>query len=293
MASLTPEEEAVARLYDERLYEYELDRLDVHWVEFGMTLRALERWAGPPNRAEHRRVAIDVGVGSGAYSGWLAARGFDVHLVDVSEKLLAAAQARVERERRADRVVGLHHASATRVTAISDATADLLLEMGPLYHLQEPSARRECVREAFRLLKPGGLIFASGVNRLAYLSFLVKEHPDQGATRRDHLLRFLREGNIDDFGKGQSLIPATEREAYGHLTTASELSAELGRGFDQVALLGLESFVGDQDAELPVVAQVDRDAWLDVVEATAQSSEALGCSSHFLYVGTRKENWTD
>jgi methylase of polypeptide subunit release factors len=44
------------------------------------------------------KVAVDIGVGSGAYSSWLASRGIDVHLVDVSQKLLQAAVDRLEHE---------------------------------------------------------------------------------------------------------------------------------------------------------------------------------------------------
>ena len=74
------EERAVGRHYDQNVLAYEQDRLELHCpVEFALTLRALSHFM--PRSA---RVAVDIGVGSGAYSLWLASRGIDVHLVDVS-----------------------------------------------------------------------------------------------------------------------------------------------------------------------------------------------------------------
>ena len=70
------EERAVGRHYDQNVLAYEQDRLELHCpVEFALTLRALSRFM--PHSA---KVAVDIGVGSGAYSLWLA-RGIDVHLV--------------------------------------------------------------------------------------------------------------------------------------------------------------------------------------------------------------------
>jgi len=88
------EEIAVGWHYDQNILAYEQDRLELLCpVEFALMLRALSRFM--PHSA---KVAVDIGVGSGAYSSWLASRGIDVHLVDVSQKLLQAAVDRLEHE---------------------------------------------------------------------------------------------------------------------------------------------------------------------------------------------------
>ena len=70
----------------------------LHPGRYRITLRALERWV------EGRGIAVEVGVGSGAYTSWLAARRFDIHLVDISTRLLAAATERVRSEHREQRI---------------------------------------------------------------------------------------------------------------------------------------------------------------------------------------------
>ena len=78
------EETAVGRHYDKNVLAYEQDHLQLHCpVEFALTLRALSRFV--PHSA---KIAVDIGVGLGAYSSWPASRGIDVHLVNVSQKLL-------------------------------------------------------------------------------------------------------------------------------------------------------------------------------------------------------------
>src|SRR4030095_355826 len=114
------EESAGGRHYDDNIFDYELERLERHCpVEFGLTLRALSHWL--PSAAG---VAVEVGVGSGAYSSWLASRGISVHLVDVSERLLENAADRLRREGLEDQIAGRHHMSATELSTIPDAQAD-------------------------------------------------------------------------------------------------------------------------------------------------------------------------
>jgi SAM-dependent methyltransferase len=274
------EVELVAQHYDETILAYELDRLERHApVEFGITLRALERWV------EGRGVAIDVGVGSGAYSSWLAARGFNVHLVDISEKLLTAAADRLRAERREQRIAGSHLTSVTDLAPLADQRCDLALALGPLYHLRAPADRELALRELFRVLKPNAMLFAAGVNRLSFLRDLFRDSPARGAELRDRMQRFLREGDLD---------PATAPPlGFAHLTTPAQFEAEFQPGFERVALLGLESFTSPFQDRLADLPSGDRDAWLDIVEETAQQTDALGYADHFLYVGRRRSTWLE
>jgi SAM-dependent methyltransferase len=57
---------------------------------------------------------------------------------------------------------------ARRLTA-DDATYDVVLLLGPLYHLIERNDRDQALAEAYRVLKPGGLLAAAGINRYASL----------------------------------------------------------------------------------------------------------------------------
>ena len=53
-----------------------------------------------------------------------------------------------------------------------DASADVVVLLGPLYHLAEQAQRSAMLLEARRMLKPGGVVAAVGISRFAALSIL-------------------------------------------------------------------------------------------------------------------------
>jgi predicted SAM-dependent methyltransferase len=50
-----------------------------------------------------------------------------------------------------------------------DESCDVVLLMGPLYHLTERDDRLTALREAFRVLRPSGTVVAKAINRFASL----------------------------------------------------------------------------------------------------------------------------
>src|SRR6266511_2822193 len=85
-------------------------------------------------------VVLDVGGGAGAYSFWLADLGYYVHLVDPVPLHIEQAQ-----KASAGRTKGqLSSAQVGDARALDhpSAGADVVLLLGPLYHLPEPADRR-------------------------------------------------------------------------------------------------------------------------------------------------------
>jgi len=108
----------------------------------------------------------DIGGAAGVYSFSLAKQGYQVHLIDPVELHLEEA-----RNCAADSGVVL--ASITRGDArhlnSPSGCADAVLLLGPLYHLVEYGDRVQALRESRRVLKAGGVLFASAVSRFASL----------------------------------------------------------------------------------------------------------------------------
>ncbi|MFD8261929.1 class I SAM-dependent methyltransferase [Streptomyces griseoluteus] len=102
---------------------------------------------------------LDVGGGPGAHARWLLDDGHAVHLVDPIEHHITQA-------RRTGATVELGDA---RQLSAEDASYDVVLVLGPLYHLLERRERDQALAEAYRVTKPGGLFAAAGINRFASL----------------------------------------------------------------------------------------------------------------------------
>ena len=237
--------------------------------------RELIRRHAPPIPA----IVLDVGGGAGAYSFWLADLGYTVHLVDAAPRLVAEAQRRCGGKTRLES----YAIGDARALDVGDRLADVVLLLGPLYHLTEASDRAAALAEAKRVLKPGGWVFGAVISRFA--SAL-------DGLSRDlfHDPRFwpiVRR----DLAEGQHRNP-TERIDY--FTTAyfhrpDEAVREFGAaGFTAPVVYGIEgpgwllADVGERMNDPRHRADL-----LDVARALERDSSILGVSAHLLVVAQR------
>ena len=97
---------------------------------------------------------LDVGGGPGGHACWLAARGYRVHLIDVTPLHVELARQASARQPGAP-LAGAEVGDA-RALPWPDGAADAVVLFGPLYHLTERADRLKALREAHRVLRPGG-----------------------------------------------------------------------------------------------------------------------------------------
>ncbi len=105
-------------------------------------------------------VIIDVGGGPGIYAEWLAGLGHDVHLVDPVNKHIQQAQKRAAKLKKSFKAV----LGEARNLDFPDGIADIVILHGPLYHLQLRADRIKALLEAYRILKPSGILLGFGIN---------------------------------------------------------------------------------------------------------------------------------
>jgi ubiquinone/menaquinone biosynthesis C-methylase UbiE len=175
---------------------------------------------------------VDIGGAAGAYALWLAEAGYSVHLLDPIPRLVAEAE---RRSVAAPRPLASCAVGDARNLPFPDQTADLVLLLGPLYHLTAAQDRAGALDEAARVLKPGGCLFAAAVSRWA--------------SALDGLARDLFEDPQFAAIVAQDLRDGQHRNLSGPLdyfTTAyfhrpEDLRAEvLDAGFEMVGLFGIE-----------------------------------------------------
>ncbi|HEY7873687.1 MAG TPA: class I SAM-dependent methyltransferase, partial [Actinomycetota bacterium] len=117
-------------------------------LELARTKEIIER-----HLADRPMEILDVGGGPGVYAAWLADKG---HRVSVIEPIAR----HVEEARAAHPAVRAELGDA-RSLADADSSVDVVLLLGPLYHLVEADDRRTALREAARVLRPSGVLFAA------------------------------------------------------------------------------------------------------------------------------------
>lgn len=107
-------------------------------------------------------MVLDIGCGAGTQARLWAQDAHQAHGVDVNAPLIAVAQARAKAEGLS---VRLDVGSATHLP-YGDASMDVCLMPELLEHVQD---WQSCLREAVRVLKPGGLLYVSTSNALCPL----------------------------------------------------------------------------------------------------------------------------
>ena len=121
-------------------------------VEFLTTMRYIEKYAKPGDRI------IEIGAGTGGYSHALAQKGYTVDAVELTECNIEVFQ----RNTLPGEPVTVRQGDARDLSAFADDAYDITLLLGPMYHLYTEEDALTALREALRITKTGGVVFASG-----------------------------------------------------------------------------------------------------------------------------------
>jgi ubiquinone/menaquinone biosynthesis C-methylase UbiE len=256
----------------------ERERLDAGpgQIEFVRTQEILRRLLPPPPA-----VILDVGGAAGRYACWLAREGYEVHLVDPVARLVE--QAREASASQLDAQITSCTVGDARSLDFDAATADALLLFGPLYHLVEIEDRLAALREALRVLRPGGLLCAVGISRFA--------------SAIDGMVRgFLQDPQFvqiveDDLRDGRHRNPTGNihyfTEAYFH--HPDELRAEVEQvGFEFRQTLAIDG-VGGMVVELERYwrEKTLRERILEVLRKLEAEPALIGASPHIMAVARK------
>lgn len=262
----------VQNFYDENV-QSEWERLGVrHRTEFAVTLRALREFL-PPAPAR----VIDIGGGPGRYALALAEAGYSVTLLDLSERNLAFAR---EKSRETGiKLEGVFQKNALDLSSFPTESFDAALLMGPLYHLWQESERLQALREARRLLRPGGLVFASFISRFAAFQ-------DAAAKGFAWVLE-KPELNEKLLATGIN-IGATDGFTDAYFAHPDEV-IPLGEaaGFETLLRLGVEGMVGGHETYVNSLEGKDFEIWADLNYRIGKDPAAIGASEHILYIGKK------
>lgn len=255
----------------ENWYDVEYDeweRLERHKIEFDMTKRFLDEYIKGQNLA-----IFDIGGGPGRYAMYLAEKGHKVTLLDLSNKNIEVAK-RKSLEKGIP-LEGYIHGNALELEGVG-RQFDVILLMGPLYHLIEESDRRKAVEEALKLLKPNGLIIASFISSYAPIQdILANLYPIESV---QGLLGYLQKGENKD-GTG--------------FTTAYFIDPTEARGFmasfglRELVFAGIENILGSKEKEINAMNESKYRKWIELGYHLSTDEQLIGTSQHLLYIGAK------
>ena len=226
-------------------------------------------------------VIHDVGGAAGAYAYWLAAKGYDVNLLDLSPKHVGQAEALGRRATRPLASIGIGDA---RALPFAPASASAVLLLGPLYHLHERADRLQALREAARVLRPGGWLFAAGISHFA--SFV--DGLRTGDLLDDPAFARIVENDLRD-GRHQNVTRNLDYFTTAFFHRPEELSGEIGEGgFAEATVFAVEgpAFVLPDFAARWSRPEA-RETLLRFLRVIEREQALLGASPHLLACAQR------
>ena len=122
-------------------------------VEFLTTMRYIEKYI------RFGACVLEIGAGTGRYSHTLARQGYTVDAVELVDHNIEV----FRKNTLPNEKITITQGNALDLSFIPDNKYDITLLLGPLYHLYNIEDKRQALKEAIRVTKQGGIVFAAYV----------------------------------------------------------------------------------------------------------------------------------
>jgi len=260
--------------------EGEWQRAERHRMEFAVTFRALAEHLPPPGDGNSPVRVLDCGGGPGRYAIALAQRGYAVTLFDLSANELALARERAQAA--GVTFAGVEQGTALDLSRFPDESFDVVLLMGPLYHLLEETERRQALAEVYRVVKPGGMVWAAFITRYAAHRDAAARDPNFPLAEPEVDRRLLETGQLPPGPEGGFV-------AYlAHPTEVGPLCRSVG--LDVETTLGVEGVVSMIEGGINALEGAAWDYWVNLNYTLASDPSIHGVVEHLLAI-CRKPRW--
>ncbi|MGV7116331.1 class I SAM-dependent methyltransferase [Paenibacillus kyungheensis] len=268
--------EQVARFY--QLYD-EDSRFErpSRAVEYITTIHIVDTWLSqlPPVSS-----ILDSGAGSGAYAIHYAKQGHQVKAIDITPKHIQQIQAKslqLELNYSLQAEIG----NATTLSTIATESLDMVLCLGPYYHLTSAEDRASCLSESMRVLRPGGILIVAYINKYSIVPMLaVKE---QGYLRSSVIDKVLQEGVFYDGAEDSFWTDL-------YVTSPEQMEQDILAANAQIVdHAGADGVTHTIDGSIDHLEESMYQTWLDYHLRTCRERSILGLSTHGIIVGRKSK----
>ena len=230
-------------------------------VEFEVTMHHLHSFLKPGMQI------LDIGAGTGRYASALMAEGYSVKAVELVKRNIDVF---LEREPGADVVQG----DARNMPFIPDATADITLLLGPLYHLIGDEQKLMALKEAKRVTKPDGFVFVAYLmNEYSILSYCFDE---------ERISDLMARGVVDnDFH-----IRAQDDELYDYVRMEDVNRLNAMAGLERVTVFSPDGAADYMRTRLNRMSDETFRLFIEYQKRISERMDLIGAGSHIVDVLT-------
>lgn len=172
-------------------------------------------------------------------------------------------------------------ADARNLGEMAEKGFDVVLLMGPLYHLILEVDRKAALKEAFDRLREGSIIFSSFISRFGIMGDLMKDHPGWIEDQEEVRSVLERGKSPDDFPRGGF------RSYFAQISEIAPLHEAIG--FETLKVAGIEPVISADDESYNKLRGEQRQLWLDLFYEISSEKSIVGASRHLLYIGRKHQ----
>jgi S-adenosylmethionine-dependent methyltransferase len=261
----------IRKFYSEHVEE-EAVRLERYQIERDVTWRFFEKYL--PEKGN----ILEIGCATGVYTIPLAKRGYNVTAVDLTPENIKACKKRVAVEGLKESVT-CHIADARDLSSIPGKNFDVVLLMGPLYHLVLEADRVKALQEVNARMKKGGILFSAFLSRYGIWTSVMKAMPHM-IEAQDDVWSNIKYGRDSDH-------PSPDIVFRAYMADPAEITGfHKKMGFKKLVLAGVEST--GVSGVYCTLNNKQKNLWLDLMVTLCTEKSVLGASPHLLYVGQKE-----
>lgn len=236
-------------------------------VEFLTTIRFIEKYLKPGMKI------LEVGAGTGRYSHYFARKGYMVDAVELVETNIIEFKEKTLPNENVNIVQG----DAVNLYMLKDNDYDIVLHLGPMYHLSTDADRKAAIKESLRVVKPNGKVFMAYIlNEMTVINY------------------FFRNGHIYDEDERNSIISSNWRFkenkrkhlAFYRIEDVNTLMSEFN--VKRLHLVGTEMISGAMRELLLSMSDEEFLYYTDYIYSICERADMIGMSGHLLDVFEKK-----
>ena len=228
-------------------------------VEFSTTMKYIHEYLKDYTDPK----ILEVGAGTGRYCCSLASEGYDVSAIELVKNNLGVLKAKKT-------TVKAYQGNAVDLKRFKNATFDIVLLLGPMYHLIHKEDKIKALKEAKRVAKKGAkIIIAYCMNNYSILTYGFKEN---------HILECLKNGEISkDF---KTISKEENLYSYVELEDINELNEIVG--LKRIKIIAQDGPTDYMRQQLNNMDEETFKLFIDYHLKTCERMDLIGASSHTL-----------
>lgn len=231
------------------------------YVEYVTSMKYIHEYL-PQGKKETIKI-LDVGAGTGRYSVQLAGEGYDVTAVELVKYNLGILKSKKSS-------VKAYQGNALNLSRFEADQFDMVLVFGPMYHLYTKEDKVKALKEAKRVVKPGGIILVSYcMNEYSILTYGFKE---------GHMKESIRNQKVDD----SFHVRSKEEDLYDYVRIEDIDAIDQAAGVKREKLIAADGPANYMRTVLNAMDEETYQLFIQYHLSTCERKDLLGASAHTL-----------